>query len=80
MISRDPVDKLLKKIERTARALDRAPKQVAKDVLGDGKAYQRLLDGWRGISFDRVENADTKLDGLLAAASKKKPSGSGLAA
>lgn len=79
----DPVDKLLRKIERTARALNRAPGAVAKDVLGDGKAYPDMLNkGWRGISFERVERASENLDRLAEGKpllAKKKPSARALA-
>ena len=75
MATNDPVEKLLSKIRRSAKTLGRKPKQLAKDVLGDGKAYQRLIDGWRGISLERIDNANAALNELLESPpSKKKPS------
>lgn len=74
----DAVENLLIKIEQVAKATGSSIETIAKSALEDGKTYQRLRGGWRGITLKRIDKANKTLDGLLRkaerAASKKKPS------
>ena len=74
----DAVENLLRKIEQVATATGSSIETIAKSALEDGKTYQLLKNGWRGITLKRIDKANKTLDLALRkasrSASKKKPS------
>lgn len=64
------IEKFLTRVDKYAKRSGRKPGGIGRELFGDAKVLPRLRAGWRGISLERLTNADAQLKALEAGAAQ----------